>query len=261
MRKFPQARRAALLIALALAATAPGLAQRKAAPAATLTDEQQYQACLTQVRDHPEDAFETAQAWQGLGGGYPARHCAALALIEVKHYGDAATRLEQLAQDMQRVKHPLTVDVLGQAGKAWLLAGLPERANAVLTSALAAQPNNVDLLIDHARAQALDEHWQEARDDLDKALSLDPERDDAYAYRASARRHLNDNGGALEDAETAIAINREQVDALLERGLLRQASRDIKGARADFLQVRLLAPETPGADVAGLHLEEMDIRQ
>ena len=50
---------------------------------------------------------------------------------------EVTAALEQLAQDMQRVKHPLTVDVLGQAGNAWLLAGLPERANAVLASALA----------------------------------------------------------------------------------------------------------------------------
>lgn len=237
---------------------------RKAAPKSEsrseLDDEQQYKSCLLLVGRKPEDAFEAALVWRDRGGGFPARHCAALALVELKQYGDAADRLEKIAEDMAPRRHRLLGEVLGQAGNAWLLAGLPERAYGVFTSALAVEPENADLLLDRARASALVERWSDARRDLDAALRLDPSRDDAYAYRAAARRRLNDAAGALEDAETALAINPKSVDALVERGYLRKSAGDIKGARADWIQVRLLMPNTPAADVAGYEIEHLDLR-
>lgn len=233
---------------------------KKSAPAAELDDEQQYKACLQLIGRNPEDAFEAALIWRDRGGGFPARHCAALALVELKQYPEAADRLEKIAEDMAPRKHRLMSEVLAQAGNAWLLAGLPERAYGVFTSALKVDPENVDLLVDRSRASALVDRWSDARRDLDDALRLDPAREDAYAYRASARRRLNDKSGALEDAETAIAINPKSTDALIERGLLRRDAGDTKGAREDWIKVRLLAPNTPAADVAGFELEKLELK-
>src|SRR3546814_11330885 len=87
-----------------------------------------------------------------------------------------------------------------------------------------------------------------------------PTRDDAYALRAAARRHLKDNAGAMEDVETALAIDARSPEALLERGILRFEKGDLAGAHKDFIQVRLLAPDTAAAVSAGQYIEQMDVK-
>jgi tetratricopeptide (TPR) repeat protein len=224
-----------------------------------LSDDAQYRACLKLTATAPEEAFESGLAWADRGGGSPARHCVALALVQLKDYGGAADRLEKLAEALQREGSPLLAEVLGQAGNAWLLAGLPQRAYAAFTSALRVAPDDVDLLIDRARALAATDDWAAAAQDLGQALSLDPRRDEAYSFRASARRHLGDAAGALEDVETALAIDAELPEALLERGILRRAAGDTAGARRDWAKVRELAPNTPVGDAAAYNLQEIDI--
>ena len=248
----------ALALTLATAAATAAMAQ---AGKGAIDHDREYASCLKLVGTKPEEAFESALAWRDSGGGLPAKHCAALALVELKLYADAADRLEKLAEDMQKEGSKLTVEVLGQAGNAWLLANLPNRAEMVLTAALKIDSDNVDILIDRARALASAENWAGARTDLDLALTLEPERDDAYTFRAAARRHLGDRAGALEDIETALALNPESPEALLERGILRRFQGDAKGARADWLKVRLNAPNTPAADAAGINLEDLDVKR
>ncbi|MCW5729799.1 MAG: tetratricopeptide repeat protein [Alphaproteobacteria bacterium] len=220
----------------------------------------QYRSCLALVNRKPEDAFEAASAWRDRGGGFPAKHCAALALVALGHHGDAAGRLERLALEMQATGDPLRPEVLGQAGNAWLLANQPERAHGVFTSALAMQPDHVDLLIDRARASAALGRFVEALPDLDRAVGLDPRRADAYAYRASARRQSGDAAGALADAETALKIDPREIEALLERGILRAAKGDRAGARADWMIVVTEAAGTPAGDAAQRNLERLDLR-
>ena len=223
-------------------------------------DEARYRNCLTQTRLKPADAFESALAWRDAGGGAPALHCAAMALIELKQFRQAAERLEKLADLMEREGSPLTPDMLGQAGNAWLLANAPDRAYQVFSAGLALVPDHVELLIDRGRSLGMQGDWAGAKKDLDHALQLAPDREDAYAFRASARRQAGDKEGALEDVETALAIRDDDVDALLERGILRLAKGDKAGARADWLKVRLLAPNTPAADAAGKELELLDVK-
>lgn len=219
-----------------------------------------YQDCLSQVRKNPEEGFAQAQVWQATGGGLAAAHCAALALVELKHYADAADRMEQLLPLAEKQAPHLTVAILDQAANAWLLADLPQRARQLLDIALKAAPNQPDILIDRAIALAALNDHAGARADLDRALSQDPARADAYALRASARRQMNDPSGALEDAETALAIEPRLPEALLERGILRLNKGDRKGARADLIQVRLIAPDSPAAIAAGRYIEEMDVK-
>jgi len=268
----------ASLAALLLAALPPGAvraaADKAAPPAATPSparppgqpdsralDELAYQDCLAAVRKNPEDGFATAQTWQANGGGLAAGHCAALALVELKHYDDAADRLEQLLPLAEKQAPQMTVAILDQAANAWLMANAPDRARKLLDIAVKAQPDHVDLRIDRAIALATLGDYAGARHDLDHALSLDPTRDDAYALRAAARRHLKDNAGAMEDAETALALAPRSPDALLERGILRFEKGDSRGAHADFIQVRLIAPDSPAAISAGKYIEEMDVKQ
>lgn len=232
------------------------------APAAEFKgeDDVKYQACLRLAARQPDEAFESALQWRERGGASPARHCAAMALIQLKHYADAADRLEQLAGDLRKSNPDLVPEVLSQAGNAWLLAGFAERADAVLTSALALRPSDADLYIDRARVRAARESFREALGDLDAALLIEPDRTEALAFRASAYRALGEAGAALADAERALALNPDQLEALLERGHLRRASGDIRGARADWVRVLELAAGTPAGDAAALNIQKMDLK-
>lgn len=251
---------AALLVSLptadALSADPP---PRK--PGLVNPNDQQYRTCLAQVDRKPDDAFEEALAWRDRGGGFPAKHCVAMALVALKQYVDAAARLERLAEEMRAAGDRLLPDVLGQAGNAWLLAGQNERALGVFTAALGLQPNNPDLLIDHARAAALQQDFMLSLTDLDKALAFDPDRADALAYRASAKRQLGDAPGALKDVDRAIRLDPHEIEAYLERGILRAAAGDTKGAREDWLKVAVEAPGTPAAESAQRNIEKMDLQQ
>ena len=52
------------IIALVTFAAAPGTA-----PGQVIDHAYQYQACMTLAREAPQEAFETALTWRGLGGG------------------------------------------------------------------------------------------------------------------------------------------------------------------------------------------------
>jgi tetratricopeptide (TPR) repeat protein len=248
------------LFASLLVGSAPLWAQQSLQGSTVLQDAA-YQDCLSLVRRNPEEGFSQAQSWQATGGGLPAQHCAALALVELKHYGDAADRLEKLLPLAEKQAPHLTVAILDQAANAWLLAEQPQRARQLLDIALKAAPETPDLLIDRALSFAALNDFAAARQDLDIALRVDPAREDALALRASARRQTGDPAGAMEDAETALAIQPRLPEALLERGILRLQKGDKRGARADLIEVRMIAPDTPAAVSAGQYIEKMDVRQ
>lgn len=98
MRIVPQFRAVLLLAGLMTAiAWAAGLAQ-----AEEIDHAAEYEDCLLLAEVEPEEAFESASAWQAMGGGEPAQHCAAVALIELGHYVEAGQRLEALANRLNR---------------------------------------------------------------------------------------------------------------------------------------------------------------
>lgn len=254
------ARKIGLLAIFASLTLASPTVPAQPSPSRVLED-QSYQDCLSLMRRNPEEGFAQAQSWQATGGGLAAAHCAALALIEMKHYGDAADRLEQLLPLAERQVPHLSIALLDQAANAWLLADQPDRAKKLLDIALKVVPDTPDLLIDRAMAFAALNDYLAARTDLDRALGLAPLREDAMALRAAARRQTGDLAGAMQDAEAALAIEPRLPEALLERGILRSLAGDKRGARADLIQVRLLAPDTPAAATAGEYIEKLDVRQ
>jgi tetratricopeptide (TPR) repeat protein len=223
-------------------------------------NDEHYAACVALTQRAPESALESAMTWRDQGGGPAARHCVALALIALKQYTQAAERLETLALDMKAEGPAAQVAVMAQAGNAWLLAGYHPRARDVLTAALETAPDDVDLLIDRARAYAGMHEFDAAFRDLDKAVALDPERDDALSLRAAARRHTGDMVRALEDAELALALNPGNAEARLERGILRRDAGNIEGARADFLRIATDHGGTPVGDAAQAQIEGMDLK-
>jgi tetratricopeptide (TPR) repeat protein len=230
------------------------------AAAAPADRDREYADCLRAVDKDAAQAFETANSWAERGGGYPALHCGALALLKLGQYDQAAMRLEQLATDMARGEGNLSAEALAQAGQAWLLARKPDRAYAAQTAALRLRPRDVDLLIDRAVTLAEAKNYWEAIDDLNHALEIDPRRADAHVLRASAYRYVDSLEMAGEDLTAALALEPRNLDALAERGIVRRLTNDPAGARQDWLTVLRSAPDSPAADIARDNLAKLDVR-
>src|SRR5262249_12298021 len=164
---------------LVLACPAPAAAQRLPA-----VEADHYARCMDETRRNPGGAWDGAPAWRDAGGGHPAEHCAAVALIGLKQYDEAGKRLEKLADEMFKAPPELRAQVIGQAAQARLLGGDPTRAVELLTQALAITPQDRDLMTDRAEAYAAGGKYREAIGDLDKALAADPRRIDPLVFPA-----------------------------------------------------------------------------
>ena len=216
-------------------------------------DRNQYAHCLALTRSNAEEAELTAQSWRKSGGGAPALHCEALALVALHRYAEAARLLDQAA--LAAHTGDLRMALSDQAGNAWLLAGDAAKAEASIDSALALGPHDEDILFDRARARAGRKNWQGADADLTALLALDPERADAFVLRASARHAEGRKAEAGADIAQALAIYPDYPDALVERGSMRFEAGDLSGARADWLTVVRSAPSTEAGEAARVRLE------
>ncbi|MFO0996916.1 MAG: tetratricopeptide repeat protein [Alphaproteobacteria bacterium] len=246
---------ACLLLVLAVM-TAPGaLGAGPAQPGPK--DEQRYADCMTQARDKPQQGLKTAELWQQHGGGAPAVHCLAIALMGVKRYDDAAMRLESLADLVPAQRRDLRVQALGQAAQAWSAAGKADRALLVLNRALELRPGDGDLLLDRAVLHEGAGRLAEATADFTTILAAAPDRDDVLLLRASTQRRLGRLDLARADVERVIAINASNADALLERGNIRFDQGDSAGAKDDWQRVQAAAPKSAAAKAAAANLARL----
>lgn len=218
-----------------------------------LTDDPEYDRCLSMLRDDAEGAIAFAQQWERSGGGEGARHCAAWALINLGEPERAAEQLERLARGSQ-AGAPARAALYGQAGQAWMMAGDANRAFGAITIALTMQPSDPDLYTDRAVALASLRRFADALQDLDRALQIDPERAETLVFRAAGLRALERVDQAVESVERALVLAPDNPEALLERGILRQLRGDAEGARRDWERVLAVAPDTLAADLADQNL-------
>jgi len=228
--------------------------KNEAADAAT------YERCMGLARKTPAAAQKLAQDWAGRGGAHPAEHCLAVALIGLKQYKDAATRLESLGQATVHAPAELRAEVFDQAGQAWLMAGDAPRAYAAETSALGFAANNPDLLVDRAEAAGSAGWFDKAAADLDRVLKTNPDRIDALIYRASAYRQLEKLDEAMADIEKALKLAPDSAEALLERGDIRRLKGDAAGAKQDWQRVASLAPGSAAATAAKGNIARLDLK-
>jgi tetratricopeptide (TPR) repeat protein len=248
-----------LFISAAAAAAEPaGSPARPVGPRNAEADAATYDRCLKLAKQNPGAAQSLAQTWHEQGGAHPAEHCAAVALVGLKHYKEAATRLEALAEAMTTAPAGLRADVFDQAGQAWLLAGDAVRAYAAAGQALGLQPNDPELLLDRAEAAASAGYYDKAVADLDHVLKADPGRVEALIYRASANRALNRRDAALADVEKALALTPNSVPGLLERGNIRRLNGDLEGARADWERIGQIAPGSQADMAARANIEHLE---
>jgi tetratricopeptide (TPR) repeat protein len=220
-----------------------------------------YEVCLMTAKNEPEKGFEMAGKWLALGGGPPARHCEAIALIGMKEYSEAATRLEALAALNE--DESVRAGVLSQAGQAWLLMGELSRALQAQTAALDAMPvknrQHANILVDRAATYADAGEYADAVIDLNASLAIEPQNPDALAFRASARRHLDEVDVALVDAEQAVALDPHNIIGLLERGIIYKLKARPDAARQDWLRIIQIAPDSDAGRAARTNIERMDV--
>ena len=205
-----------------------------AAVDAPLPDRARYNKCLAATNTNPAAALADAESWAKSGGGVPAAHCAALALVSLKRYGEAGMRLDRIAADAAVPDVSFRADLFTQAGNAWLMAGNGAKAAQSFTAALTLSSGDADLFADLARAQAMRRNWHEADLSLSTALNMSPRRPDLLVLRASARRALKRYADARDDIAAALKLKPGDGAALVERGALRRQLGDIGGARRDF---------------------------
>jgi len=234
-----------------------GLAAERA-PA--LDNEAQYNACMALLDRDPAGALDSAVAWEKQGGGDPARHCKALALIRTGQVEDGALELERVAEAMPQAEAPLAAELFAQAGQAWTKSGNSQRALYAQNQGLKLNPKDVELLIDRALTYGNSGMYFEALDDLNDAADLSPDNPDIYAMRAAAYRQLETFDLAQENIDQALKISPSHPTALLERGYLRRAKGDLKGAREDWLTVIQVMPGTDIANEAQKNIATLDIK-
>jgi tetratricopeptide (TPR) repeat protein len=242
------------LLALALAAGAALAAVPSPLDDPALGGQNRYDRCLALVKRDAQRAAAAAEDWSRAGGGPAALHCAALALVNLKRYPEAAADLEQAAAGESKAAPTLRAELLDQAGNAWLLAGQPAKAEDGFSAALALDPKNEDLLSDRARERGTAKNWAGAFDDLTAVLALDPDRADVYVLRASALHAEGKRAAARADIAHALDIYPGYPEALVERGAMRLESGDQAGARADWQEAAREAPDSDAGAAAKAHL-------
>lgn len=250
--------RTALLAFVALWLPLPALGGNSASDIAA----RQYADCMGLAPVQPQKALAAARSWRLRGGGAPARHCGAVALLELGHYEEAARRLEDIADDGGDPRAiRLRPTLLGQAANAWLMAGETKRALKALNRALGIRPDDADLLVDRGVTLSELRRYRAAVADFDRALTLAPGRAEAFIFRATARRALAELDRAEKDANSALDIDPGRTAALLELGIILRLRGDPSGARRAFRKAAANGADADAAEIARRHLADMDRRR
>lgn len=240
MRRAAQS--AAVLALLGWGGAALAAEPTPAAIAARKADAERYAKCMAQVETAPKDAFDAADAWAALGGGEPAKHCAAAALLKLGFPEDAANRLLALAKSTSR-DDDVRAHMLDQAGLAWAEAKQWEQANAAQSEALKLAPKAADLWISRARTRARALNYGLAVDDLTEALKLAPGDVEALTLRGSAYRYMDALDLARQDLDAALKREPANPEARLESGIVHRLQGQPDRARRDWREALLAAPE------------------
>lgn len=199
------------------------------AEAAPNRSETRFAHCLAMIEEDAGRAYEEGMAWAAEGHALNAYRCAALALVAQNRLEEGAQRLESLAVALNPAQSGLRAELLSQAGNAWLLAREPARARSALTRAIATVESDPaqlpDLLIDRARAFAMEQDWRHAEEDLSRSLDIRPQNPMALRLRATARMRQSAFALAETDALAATQLEPGNVDNFLVLGHVRESLR------------------------------------
>jgi tetratricopeptide (TPR) repeat protein len=188
-----------------------------------------FEQCLALIDEDPARAYEEGMAWAAEAQSMQAYRCAAMALIAQDRFDEGARRLQSLASAVNPENTALRSELWSQAGNAWLLAREPGQARSVFTRAIATMQSDPaqlpDLLIDRARAYAMEREWRLAEEDLSRSLDIRPDNALALRLRAAARLQQRSFDLAQSDALAAVRIEPRNEENTLILGDVRESIR------------------------------------
>ncbi|MEJ2122578.1 MAG: tetratricopeptide repeat protein [Alphaproteobacteria bacterium] len=219
-----------------------------------------YKSCMALARRDPRRALSNALAFDATGAAFPAKHCAATALLQLGHYRQAGVMFDGLGSKMKQAPRQLRSRIFHQAGLAWLRARDIKRADASLERAVALDGFNLQARTDRGILRAQTNRMTEALYDFNAVIEATPDNAAVLVLRAATFRKLKRLDKAHEDLERALRGDPNHADALLERGILRLVRRDLPGARADWKRILRVAPRSAAAVVARRKLASLNRR-
>ena len=213
-----------VLAAAVMGSASPAFAQ---GDAGALTDrlDRKHAECLERIAEDQELALEEAMIWRDQGGGGRARHCEAMALFALGYEGEAAARLDALAESGEGGSEASRLKYRAEAADLWITAGDATRAYASATAGLAMDERHADLRIARARAYGLNGRYDYAETDLSTVIAFHPDNAEAWRYRADARLRQDKLSDAKLDVERSLDLDLTSVETALLRGKINEAIR------------------------------------
>lgn len=219
---------------------------------------QREESCLSQARNAPEQAIQTAAQWRARNGGIPALLCQGLAYSALDRWTEAANTFETAAVEAERAHDVRRADFWVESGNSWLAGGDPARARQAFDTALGIggmQPQvEGEVHLDRARASVAAGDVAGARTDLDKGLTLVPGDPFAWYLSAALARRQNDLGRARTDITKAVGLAPDDAAVLLEAGNISGLSGDLDAARSFYERAVRAGPASPAGRAAAAAL-------
>ncbi|MEM6905639.1 MAG: hypothetical protein AAF568_07070 [Pseudomonadota bacterium] len=225
-----------------------------AAPAAAVED---YDACVAMISADPAGAESSAADWARDGGGWPARHCRALALEATGALRAAAIAYSEIGEEAQDLPDEVRIEVFADAARLFLDIGAVEEAGLVTDAALQLSPRSRTARLANASLSAEIGDWRAALSDLDLAVTASGPDAELLVLRATAKRRLNDQVGARADAKWALELAPEDPAVWLELGETEAALGNRRAANAAWLTTIDLAGDTGLAEIARRKLQRL----
>lgn len=185
-----------------------------------------YLSCLARVETDHEAAFEDALTWRMEGGGWPAAHCEARALIALGDVSNGAAMLERQAIALTTDRDgSFPVSMLVEAGEAWLTLDRSDDAMRAFAAALELAPLDVEALLGQAQTSLALGRWEAAEIAATTSIEQAPGVAEGWRLRALARLESGDLDAAWQDMETAREIEPENIETLVLRGRINETRR------------------------------------
>lgn len=217
-----------------------------------------YDDCVALAATDPVRAEIEALRWAQAGGGAPARHCRALALLAQGAERRAAGLMSEIATGDRSLPDEARSEMLIEAGEIYLGLGELELGRAAAAGALTLAREPRAALTLSARLKADQGNLPGAIDDLNRALARGEPDPGLLVLRASARLRLGDRVAARGDLLWAAELAPDLPSVWLERGALEAANGDRDAARAAWLKAIELDREGFVGDAARLRLQRME---
>lgn len=196
-----------------------------------------YDTCLALIASDPVRAEREADDWARFGdGGAAARHCHALALIEVGASGRAIDVLLDIVAEERGLADRARAEILVQAGEMLVEEGDLVTADVVAAQAISLDGGTPGAAGLRASIRLKRDDPNGALGDLNAALARGTGEPRLLILRASAYRALEQYIAARDDAVYATELAPDFADAWLERGRVEARLRDRKSARNSLLK-------------------------